>query len=183
MTATYKLNSEHNGIEIYFQDRPDKEILSKLHEGHWRWHKYKFCWYNKQNNENLAFAREMCNDCVNNVALDNKTNDIKNIHNVKIGDIFYTSFGYDMTLVTYYQVVRVTAKRATVKEIKRKIISGDGLQGKCSPIKDSFVDENKTYTTGTDFSWNGKETILKNCDGHIGYAYIEGSSQVFNSLD
>ena len=183
MTATYKLNSEHNGIEIYFQDRPDKEILSKLHEGHWRWHKYKFCWYNKQNNENLAFAKEMCNDCVNNVALDNKTNDIKNIHNVKVGDIFYTSFGYDMTLVNYYQVVRVTAKRATVKEIKSNVIfEENNFSGKRIPVKDEFIN-NETFTTGTDFSWNGKESILKNCDGHIGYPYIEGTAQYFNSLD
>lgn len=182
MIATYKLNSEHNGIEIYFQGRPDKDTLSKLHEGHWRWHKYKFCWYNKQTDENLNFAKGICEDCVDNVAQNNKTNDIKNIHNVKIGDIFYTSFGYDMTLVNYYQVIRITAKRATVREIGSCIVSGDGFSGKKMPVKDNFISD-EIYTTGTDFSWNGKETILKNCNGHIGYIYTENSSQSFNSLD
>ena len=35
-TATYKINNEHNGIEIYFDSMPDKETLNKLHEKKWR---------------------------------------------------------------------------------------------------------------------------------------------------
>lgn len=182
MTATYKINNEHNGIEIYFDSVPDKEMLSKLHEKRWRWHKIKKCWYHVQSEDAISFAKDVCS--VDNIPVDvkmfkNKT--VTNVHDVKIGDIFYTSYGYDMTIVRFYQVVRVTAKRATVKAIASEIVEGDGFTGRCMPIKNKFVSE-ETISTGTDKSYDGKSNILKNINGHIGFCF-DGKSVYFNHLD
>lgn len=180
MTATFKLNSEFNGIEIYFNDYPGKEIINKLHEMKWYWHKVKKCWYSKQTEENLNFAKSICNDTDNIETIEVKP--VENVHGVKVGDIYYTSWGYDMTIVDFFQVISVTAKRAKLKKISSKVVDGSaGYSGKVIPIKDSFR-EAKVITTGTDMSYNGKSTILKNCDGHMGYKY-ENTPLCFNYMD
>lgn len=187
--TTYNLNNEVNGVEIKFDEKPSTEILENLHANHWRWHKYKKIWYNKQTEENINFAKSVAeNNNVVDVAIDQqkviKHNTVKNIHNVKVGDIFYTSWGYDMTLVYFYQVIRVTPKMASVKEIRSKIVEGDGFIGKCIPVKDSFVND-EIYNTSTDFAWNNKEeAILKNADGrkNIGYKW-QSSPIYFNHMD
>ena len=176
MTAVYSLNSEHNGIEIVFNARPDESVLSALRERKWRWHRVKKCWYNIQTEENIDFAKSICNKEVVEAPKDTVP---VNVHGVKVGDIFYTSWGYDMTIVQFYQVVRVTAKRAIVKEISKKIVDGD-FSGHVIPVKNSFL--NKDYiTTGTN-SYHEGTPILKNCDGHFAYLFT-GNPIYFNSLD
>ena len=58
--AYYEYCPEHNGIEIYFDERPDEEYLSDLRKNGWRWHRYKQCWYNFHSDENEEFAEEIC---------------------------------------------------------------------------------------------------------------------------
>lgn len=184
-TATYKINNEHNGIEIYFDSMPDKETLSKLHEKKWRWHKIKKCWYHVQDEDTMNFAKDICNvDNIDNAPVNTETpknNVVMNVHGVKIGDIFYTSYGYDMTIVTFYQVIKVTAKRATVRAIASKIVKGDNFTGECVPVEDTFISE-KTISTGTDKSYYGDSSILKNINGHFGYRFDE-KPVYFNHLD
>lgn len=52
----YILNSEHNGIEIYFPSKPKEVIRDALKAGRWRWFQSKGCWYtfNSATNKNLA---------------------------------------------------------------------------------------------------------------------------------
>lgn len=182
--TTYSLNNQLNGVEIKFDSKPTTEILEKLHANHWRWSKYKQLWYNKQTKENIQFAKEISENIVTNDLKNIVTKEIVNAYGVKTGDIFYTSFGYDMTLVDFYQVVRVMPKSVSVKRIKNKIVENEsGFSGKCVPVKNNFVDDN-IYNTRTDFSWNGKEKILKNADGrkHIGYEW-QNNPVYFNHMD
>ena len=58
--AEYKLNLPLNGVEIYFDTKPDDLILQKLRDGKWRWHRGKHCWYNKISEEAMKFAEELC---------------------------------------------------------------------------------------------------------------------------
>jgi hypothetical protein len=41
-------------------------------------------------------------------------------HNIKPGDIFYNSWGYDQTNIDFYQVIKTTAKTITLRKIKSK---------------------------------------------------------------
>ena len=54
------INEECNGIEIYFAERPDDEILEELHSYKWRWHKKKRCWYSYDSDEHRNIAERLC---------------------------------------------------------------------------------------------------------------------------
>ena len=58
--AHYELNEERNGVEIYFDSIPSDEIRAELREGGWRWFKAKKCWYTRQSDEAIAFAKRVC---------------------------------------------------------------------------------------------------------------------------
>lgn len=40
-------NEEHNGLEIYFGEKPSEEIRAALKEIKFRWHGVKKCWYGR----------------------------------------------------------------------------------------------------------------------------------------
>lgn len=61
--------------------------------------------------------------------------------NIVPGTIYVSSYGYDMTLVDYYQVVRRSNKTIYLREIKSKILSGGGYAGEKMPIKDDFKND------------------------------------------
>lgn len=42
-------------------------------------------------------------------------------HNVKVGDIFYTSWGYEQTNIDFYQVIEVKGKFATIRQIAGEV--------------------------------------------------------------
>lgn len=52
-----------------------------------------------------------------------------NKYGVKVGDIFYTSWGYDETHINFYQVVRVTAAAAEVVPIVAEAVEQNGPGG------------------------------------------------------
>lgn len=60
------------------------------------------------------------------------------------GDILSCSWGYDQTRVDFYQVVKVTAKTVTVREIaKRYVTRGYGGEATVMPVVDAFVANEK----------------------------------------
>lgn len=52
---------------------------------------------------------------------------------VKVGEIYHRNWGYDMSINTYYKVLMVRGKKATVVELGKKVISGSLQQGKVVP--------------------------------------------------
>lgn len=63
----------------------------------------------------------------------------KNEAGYKVGDILSSTWGYSMQIVDYYQVIAVTPKMITVREIAGKIVSGDGMRGESVPLPNVFV--------------------------------------------
>jgi len=61
-------------------------------------------------------------------------------HDIKVGDIFYNSWGYDQTNIDYYQVVAVTAKTISIRRIKAGTVDYDAhmMTGHSKAIKDAF---------------------------------------------
>lgn len=49
-------NTEHNGLELYFETRPQAEILTLLKNNKWKWHSAKRCWYTRATEQNKALA-------------------------------------------------------------------------------------------------------------------------------
>lgn len=53
------LNEKLNGVELYFEGKPNQEIINNMKSNGYRWNGKKFCWYAKQNNETLELANEL----------------------------------------------------------------------------------------------------------------------------
>ena len=64
-------------------------------------------------------------------------------HDIKVGAIFYNSWGYDQTNIDFYQVVSVTAKTVTIREVRAVDPDMDysAMSGKKSAKKDDFCSE------------------------------------------
>lgn len=52
-------NTEKQGVEILFDERPSDQILTKLKANGWRWSRFNKLWYNKLSPENLEFAKSL----------------------------------------------------------------------------------------------------------------------------
>ena len=59
MNAKLVVNQECHGLELYFPEKPDEEILTQLKSARWRYHRAKKCWYAKQNDTNQAIAEQI----------------------------------------------------------------------------------------------------------------------------
>ena len=61
MKAIYTINTEKNGIELFFNEKPETAIITTLKENGWRWHNVKKCWYTKQDENSLQLAQAVTN--------------------------------------------------------------------------------------------------------------------------
>jgi len=59
---------------------------------------------------------------------------------VKVGDIFYNSWGYDQTNIDWYQVVALTGsgKSVKIRPIEGKIKETGFMSGESTPVKGKF---------------------------------------------
>ena len=55
-----KENTEHKGLELYFDGKPSTDILDILKDNGWHWHSTKKCWYAKD----TASSRKIANQLV-----------------------------------------------------------------------------------------------------------------------
>ena len=61
---------------------------------------------------------------------------------MKVNDILKSRWGYDQTNTDFYQVIKVTSKTATIREIAQEQVSTDnGWTGKATPILNKFIGE------------------------------------------
>ena len=62
---------------------------------------------------------------------------------MQMGDILYSSWGYDQTNIDFYQVVKVLPKSVMINKIKSEMPNGEEgfMTGKVIPVKDAFVGE------------------------------------------
>lgn len=56
----YIKNEEKNGLEIYFDGKPDESTRELLKENKWRWYGAKKCWYNRYSEANENLAKYLC---------------------------------------------------------------------------------------------------------------------------
>ena len=110
-----------------------------------------------------------------------KTSGFTDFPNVVPGTIFVASWGYDMTIVDYYQVVKRTGKSVYVREISGS--KHGGWSGTVTANKDSFVDT-KTYrcVLSGDPKDKTNKSVSITVDGK--YAKVwDGKERYYNSLD
>lgn len=68
----------------------------------------------------------------------------ENRSKVNVGDIYYTSWGYDRTITEFFQVVEILSKtKVNIKRIDEIIVSEDYMSHNTKPAKDQFISEVK----------------------------------------
>ncbi len=81
-----------------------------------------------------------------------------NVHGVKIGDIFYDSWGWEQTNIDFYQVVGLRGKTQVVlKAIESAKVPDGFMSCKVTPMKDTF----KLGNYKTRLIRNGDESIVR----------------------
>jgi hypothetical protein len=62
-------------------------------------------------------------------------------HVISVGDILYSSWGYEQTNIDWYQVIATTDKTITVRQIAGDRNETGWLQGETRPVRDHFIEE------------------------------------------
>jgi len=94
------------------------------------------------------------------------------------GTVFVKSYGYNMTLVNFYEVTRCTAKTVWVREIYQKVVEDTGyMSGRCAPVEPHvFVgDKEHMYRIKPDSDYIGS--------GHDFMHVWDGRPAYFNHMD
>ena len=56
MTAVLRINEELNGIELYFDSKPEQEVLTHLKSNGFRYSGFKKCWWSKWTEKSMQVA-------------------------------------------------------------------------------------------------------------------------------
>lgn len=88
-----------------------------------------------------------------------KTDADKAVAGLKVGDIFYSSWGYDQTNVDFYQVTGLTPKGVKIRKIGKKVEKSNGPADYVVPIKGSFDPRAKEMTKRVRSGYGDKAAI------------------------
>lgn len=96
----------------------------------------------------------------------------------KVGNILYTSWGYDQTNVDFYQITKVSGMKVTYRPIKSELVENEEfapMSGRVKPVKDNFVgNERSAIITVT--AYNGKASYHLKDGRQCLYATTENES-------
>lgn len=62
-------------------------------------------------------------------------------HTITAGEILYSSWGYEQTNVEFYEVIAVTEKTVTFREIAQNRTRTGHDTGNCSPVRGQFIND------------------------------------------
>lgn len=132
-TYTINTNEEFRSIEISFDGKPSEAIRDALKALRFRWHGVKKVWYGYRTEEEARQAIQ---------GAENGTEAVKaskapaakaaaakvNKFGVKVGDLFYTSWGYEQSNVNFFQVVALAGESSVrVIEVTPPMISDEAV--------------------------------------------------------
>ncbi len=117
------------------------------------------------------------------------TKAVASLEGIKIGDIYYSSWGYSMTIVDFFQVVGFKGKKTLIiKELTHTNVESQYGYGKTMPNKDSFDSRSSHYKKGDDFAIarvNGPDSV-KICSNFSSGQHLnkwDGTAKSFNHND
>lgn len=111
MNYTITKNTEYNSLEIVFDGKPSVEVRDALKALRFRWHGVKKCWYGYTDEQTVRAA-------IDGRPTDDEPKAPTNKYGVQIGDLFSSSWGYDQTNNSFFQVVALCGESSVrVREV------------------------------------------------------------------
>ena len=132
MTYTINTNTQFNSIEIYFDGIPCEAIRTALKALKFRWHGVKKCWYGFTDEATVREAIDGDNETTAEKKMAQNANKAAVVpsHNIKVGDLFYASWGWEQTNVNFFQVVELVGKSSVrVREVWPELIEETAVSG------------------------------------------------------
>ncbi len=151
MSYTISENAHFNSREIIFDAKPSTETREALKALKMRWNPSRSVWYGFASAEAITAALNGAPVAGATAKSEPKPKaEPVNADGVKVGDLFYCSWGYEQTNIDYYQVIALKGKHtAIIKEIGAEYIGGYSWSGKCRPMRDAFAPNAEEYTVRT----------------------------------
>lgn len=116
MTYTITNNPQFNSLEITFDGKPSEAVRNALKELKFRWHSVKRCWYGYSEEGAVRAAIDGTETSKPEKKAAPKAK--ANKYGVKVGDLFYASWGYEQTNVDFFQVVALVGESSVrVREV------------------------------------------------------------------
>jgi hypothetical protein len=116
MTYEIRQNTQFNSLEVYFDGKPSEEVRDVLKSHKFRWHATKRCWYGYGISEESLAAAVNGEARKTTAKAEKKTK--ANKYGVKVGDLFYASWGYEQTNVDFFQVIELVGESSVrVREV------------------------------------------------------------------
>lgn len=116
MTYEIRQNTQYNSLEVYFDGKPSEEVRDVLKSHKFRWHSQKRCWYGYKDEGTVRTAIDGAEGGKTTAKAEQKTK--ANKYGVKVGDLFYTSWGYEQTNVDFFQVIELVGESSVrVREV------------------------------------------------------------------
>ncbi|MED5590675.1 LPD29 domain-containing protein [Bacillus subtilis] len=114
MTAVLRINEELNGIELYFDSKPEQEVLTHLKSNGFRFSGFKKCWWNKRTEKSMQVANDITkqkNTSSNTITI---TNTSRKDKGVKISL-------WDATKWNEFEVNKEQEAKEMAKEIRKHV--------------------------------------------------------------
>ncbi len=108
--ATFTRNTALHGLEISFTKKPEKSVLDSLKAEGFRWHSVKKLWYAKETEARLQLVQSITGTATETATAPQAQptpEEPQNQYNVKVGDVFCMTWGYDQTNNDFFQVVKL----------------------------------------------------------------------------
>lgn len=127
MGYSIAINEKFNSLEINFTDKPSEAVRNILKGFKFRWNPKKSIWY--------GFAeREEIEKALDGEKAEPKASKAKKApefdFNVKVGDLFYSSWGYEQTNTTFFQVIALVGKKSVrIRQVCPEIVNEDVTGG------------------------------------------------------
>lgn len=160
MSTKYEIkkNEQFNSLEITFDGRPSVEVREILKAFRFRWHSIKKLWYGFADETELTERLNAIEDAAGPA----EPAEIReSVGGVKVGDLFYTSWGYEQTNINFFQIVALKGKSsALVREVHPEIIETFPVSG---------MAEDRIYSTSTEILPPARHAsfIKNNKDGDL----------------
>lgn len=160
MTAVLRINEELNGIELYFDSKPEQEVLTHLKSNGFRYSGFKKCWWSKRTEKSMQVANGVTKQEVSSSKTITKTK--KKAKGVKMG----------LWDATQWNEVEVN-KEQEVKEMAKEIRKH---------IRQRFPQCKFSVTTGGSYLHSTINITIKSSPYEKGSAYLTAIYGYCNSL-